>query len=424
MPDEPDNKASASAYTANPYPEYTFAETHPARIAAQGFLHGLTVPDPTTARVFEFGSASGNNLISHAVSLPDATFTGIDITPLQVERGRSEIEKRGLTNITLDCADILEVDLGNNEYDYIIAHGMLSWVPDDVKDRMLALTGKHLAANGIAYVSYNTLPGWSVNEAVADIMRLATDQESEKTSTIDRARAAHGLMTQLFQDATGPHVDLVNFELDHISKKHQTLVLHDELEGTNDPCYFLQFVEWAAEHGLKHFTDATLPTFWPTALLKKQRDILSGRGLSWLHMQQYLDFVDWRRFRRSLLCRADTTITELPDLERLEGIALQSHLRPAGRITVAPGVKVEYSMTKLDHNRPVVAVTDPLIQTFLQLLNADAKTFHSFAATRDTAAAKCNPTHADEAAQTRLRHWTMEAIALGWLDLAYLSNND
>ena len=404
-----DNKDAASAYTANPYPEYRFAETHPARIAAQGFLHGLNVPDPTTARIFEFGSAAGSNLISLAASLPGATFIGIDITPSQVERGCAEIEKRGLTNITLDCADILEIDLGAAEYDYIIAHGMLSWVPDDVKDRMLALIGKHLAPNGIAYVSYNTLPGWSVNEAVADIMRLAVDQEVEGSAPLDRAKAAHGLMRRLFENAQGPHVDLVKFELDHISSKHQTLVLHDELEGTNDPCYFLQFIEWAAENGLKHFTDATLPSFWPTALLKEQRDILSSRGLSWLHMQQYLDFVDWRRFRRSLLCQAETSVSELPDPGRLDAIA--------------PGIKIEYTLPALKHNRPVVAVDDPLIQTFMQALNSDTDEFHPFAATRDAAIAKCNPSQIDEDSTARLQHWALESIALGWLDLTYANKS-
>lgn len=419
MPNENINKDAVSAYTANPYPEFSFPETHPARIAAQGFLHGMDVPDPTTARVYEFGSAAGTNLISHAVTLPDATFRGIDITPSQIERGQSEIEKRGLTNISLECADILEIDLGDAEYDYIIAHGMLSWVPDDVKDRMLALIGKHLAPNGIAYISYNTLPGWTVNEAVADLLRLATDQEGGESSTLTRAKMAHGLMERLFEDAQGPHVDLVKFELSHISGKHETLVLHDELEGVNDPCYFLHFVEWAAEHGLRHFTDATLPTFWPTALLKKQRDILADRGLSWLHIQQYLDFVEWRRFRRSILCNADAPIRELPNLKRLEGIWVQSRIKPKGDIAVAPGIQIEYSMTIQARSVPVVAVTDPLIQGFLQILNSDAGAYHPFTTARDIATAKGNPSHTGDDAQTRLRHWIMEAIALGWLDLTY-----
>jgi len=421
MPNENTNKDAASAYTADPYPEFVFPETHPARIAAQGFLHGLKVPDPTTARVFEFGSAAGSNLISLATSLPDATFHGIDITPQQVKKAQAAIKTHRLTNITLDRADILEMDLsdqeGDAEYDYIIAHGMLSWVPDDVKDRMLELIGKHLAPNGIAYVSYNTLPGWSVNEAVADIMQLAVDQEGEGNAPLDRAKAAHGLMQRLFENAQGPHVDLVKFELDHISKKHQTLVLHDELEGTNDPCYFLQFVEWASEHGLKHFTDATLPTFWPTALLKEQRDILASRGLSWLHMQQYLDFVEWRRFRRSILCRADAAVSELPDLNQLDGIAVKSQLRVIGNIAVAPGLEVKYRHIKLETDQPVVAITDPLIQSFLKELNATPDAFLSFTGTRDKAAANGNPNHREDAAIERLKLWTMEAIALSWLDI-------
>ena len=55
-------------------------------------------------------------------------------------------------------------------FDYIIAHGVYSWVPDPVRDRILAICSESLSPNGVAYVSYNTYPGGHIRDMVREMM--------------------------------------------------------------------------------------------------------------------------------------------------------------------------------------------------------------------------------------------------------------
>ena len=47
---------------------------------------------------------------------------------------------------------------------------MYSWVPPDVQDAILRVCSRNLAPNGIAYVSYNTYPGWHVRMMAREML--------------------------------------------------------------------------------------------------------------------------------------------------------------------------------------------------------------------------------------------------------------
>src|SRR5207237_1392628 len=75
-----------------------------------------------------------------------------------------------LTNVELICRDLLAVDEGLGRFDYIIAHGLYSWVPAEVQDHLLALCARLLAPQGVAYVSYNTYPGWHFRGMIREVL--------------------------------------------------------------------------------------------------------------------------------------------------------------------------------------------------------------------------------------------------------------
>ena len=50
-----------------------------------GKLFGLNTAAPTQCRVLELGCAAGLNLIAMAALLPESTFVGIDLSPVQIE---------------------------------------------------------------------------------------------------------------------------------------------------------------------------------------------------------------------------------------------------------------------------------------------------------------------------------------------------
>jgi len=182
------------SYDEAPYPGRAYAHTHPDYMAALATLLGLNPPPVARCRVLEIGCAAGSNLIPMALSLPEATFVGIDISPRQIADGRRIIETLGMTNVTLLVRDVQEVGDELGQFDYIIAHGVYSWVPAPVRDRLMALTKRALAPHGIAYISYNTYPGWHILGALRDLMIYAARGVEDPR---ERARIALALLDML-----------------------------------------------------------------------------------------------------------------------------------------------------------------------------------------------------------------------------------
>ena len=145
----------ATSYDEVPYPRLAFPLTHPSHLATIGRLLGFASADVENCRVLELGCASGANLVPIAYALPKSRFIGIDFSERQVSDGREFIAALGLSNVSLERLDILHVaeslrdsDCASRRdatawasagpFDFIIAHGIYSWVPDPVKDALLA----------------------------------------------------------------------------------------------------------------------------------------------------------------------------------------------------------------------------------------------------------------------------------------------
>ena len=101
---------------------------------------------------------------------PNSTFLGIDASSRQIDDGNGSIAALGFRNITLTCEDLLNVDEAYGKFDYIIAHGVYSWVPDNVQQKIFFICKQNLSENGIAYVTYNTYPGWRLRGMIRDLM--------------------------------------------------------------------------------------------------------------------------------------------------------------------------------------------------------------------------------------------------------------
>src|SRR4051794_33293869 len=145
-------------YDSVRYSNYPYGQTHPDRLATVAILYGLHPPDPFTARVLEIGCGAGGNLIAMAAATPGVNALGVDLAAEAIAEGQRSIAEIGLRNVELRHGDVRAVtDLGM--FDFVIAHGVYSWIPPDARDALLATIRTHLAPNGIGYVSFNAEPG-------------------------------------------------------------------------------------------------------------------------------------------------------------------------------------------------------------------------------------------------------------------------
>ncbi|HQQ77723.1 MAG TPA: class I SAM-dependent methyltransferase [Thermoanaerobaculia bacterium] len=318
-----------TAYDAVSYPGSPFSQTHPDRLATIAALYGLKAAPPGSCRVLELGCGNGANLIPMAYGLPGGTFVGLDAARSAVEHGRAQIAALGLTNITLLHADLLHAaDLGT--FDYVVAHGLYSWVPPPVQERVLEIAAEAVAPNGVVYVSYNALPGCHVRNAMRQMMRWHVRGMEEPAERIGQAR---GLVRFLAEAAPKRPVfsAILAETLEHQEKQPDAVLFHDDLAEVNEPLLFVDFLERAGRHRLKFLSEADYcdMAVWD-ADSPAGRFLLDVGSENLVLQQQYRDFLTFRRFRQTLLCREETALRQEPDPEVLRALYVGANTRPKG----------------------------------------------------------------------------------------------
>ena len=303
------NDVQQTIYSELGYKSMPFPYTTPATLEAYGALVGVSAPNPKTARVLELGATYGGNIISQALFNPDATFVGIELSQEQVEKGNEVIANAGLTNVSLIQSDIASIGSEIGTFDYIIAHGVYSWVDDGVKDALLRLIDEHLVEDGIAYVSYNTYPGWHTMEEVRQLMMFSN---RDKAQFNHKEKVLHGktigsiVGSQILKyDNLKERNSKFLGALRSVMQKDEYYVGHDHLEPNNDPVYFYQFNDHLGAHNLTYLCDADLTLSMVRSFDADIADTLDKLALNdHVAQEQYLDFMLDTTFRKSIICKA------------------------------------------------------------------------------------------------------------------------
>ncbi len=318
-----------------PYPSLSYGQSHPDRLATMATLLGMSPAPVERCRVLELGCAGGWNLIPMAYAMPGSEFLGIDNAAREILEGQAAIEELGLGNIALHQLDILDIGADLGRFDYIIAHGVFSWVPPNVQDKLLEVCRQHLAPNGVAYVSYNTYPGWRMLAVVRDMMLYHTRHQSDPQARVARARALLDFLAASVPADGGAYGAFLNSyatflqgELKGAHAMGDSFLLHDELEEVNEPLYFHQFVARAIDHGLQYLGEADLRTMVDTNFPPEVSAGLREMATSIVDLEQYMDFLRNQTFRRTLLCHQGVALSRTLTAERLRPLYVASCALP------------------------------------------------------------------------------------------------
>ncbi len=301
-------------YDQVPYPSLSYTKSHPDRLATVATLLGAAPKPITCCRVLELGCASGGNLIPMAYGLPESEFVGVDYSATQIDEGRQVVRALGLSNIRFQCADILELESGLGSFDYIIAHGVFSWVPRPVQDKVFELCAQNLTSNGVAYVSYNTYPGWRLIGVIRDMMLYHTRHIANPQEKVAQARGLLDFLAEAIPAESGAYGSFINMyaqflqgELKGAGVRGDAFLLHDELEDVNEPIYFHRFVERAAGYGLKYLGEARFQEMTESRFPQEVSETLGRMSQDIVEFEQYMDFLKNRMFRQTLLCHQGVT---------------------------------------------------------------------------------------------------------------------
>lgn len=296
-----------NSYNELVYPSKSFGVTSVNSLEAKAKLWGLNPVPAKEARVLELGCSMGGNIIGQAVYHPEASYVGVDLSGSQIEIGNEIIEVIELNNIKLVEQDILKIDKDFGTFDYIIVHGIWSWVPDVVKDKILEICNVNLSERGVAYISYNVYPGWHRLNQVREMMMFATqnDQGMDLLERTEKGISFVYHMNELIKESKDivPTLEWKTNSFDSALEHKTYYIAHEYLEPINDPVYVSDFIKRAKNYNMVYVADTDFQLSAITWMKQERRKLIDTiSGGDWNTKEQILDFYYDTQFRRSLLC--------------------------------------------------------------------------------------------------------------------------
>ena len=357
MDDALATRSLARTYDGLPYESEIHQTVHPVRLSSAARRRGVTTAPIGGARVLELGCAQATDLILIADSYPDATFVGVDISERHVEVARTRVGDLGLENLKILHGDIETFDESLGPFDYIICHGIYSWVPERVRSHMLELCGRLLAPGGVANVSYNVLPGWHSKRDLRDLL-LAAIEPVENVR--ERPAAAREVMSALKDTLDqSPYGVIMNNHIESAMGSQDWYLAHDFLEVVNHPVYLTEFVQHAAASALRYLADLSVTNEAPMMghdghIPRTPADVVG---------QQQTDLLRGQVFRSAVLCREDEPV---PDSLRFEEL-LQMHVTSRMAADTSDPNAHKFSVAGANDDR-TLTIRDPDVAVALTVL--------------------------------------------------------
>lgn len=356
----------ASSYDEFPYAGYPYPQTSPYSVMAVAKLFGVNVPAMEQIKILELGCGEGDNLISMASQLPKAKLVGVDLSKVQIDAANKTKSALGLKNIEFHAMSITDINEAFGKFDYIICHGVISWVPEEVRKSIFEVCSKNLTENGVAYLSYNTLPGWNIVRTIRDMMRYHAGMFSTVHEKIAQAKSLVNFIKDSLENANTPYSQILKDEAQRLSLQNDSYIAHEFLEINNHQFYFSDFIFEAAQHGLQYLGDANLSTMYlgnmPQKVVEKLQEVKNI-----IVTEQYMDFITNRRFRTTLLCHNNIKIDrniQNESIEKFNMICAVTPEKPLSEVNIEDSIepiKFFYINNKDSH----IATSSPLMKAVL-----------------------------------------------------------
>jgi len=333
-----------TSYDLVQYPSLPFDRSHPDQLAVMATLFGLEPAPPQKCRVLEIACADGGNIIPMACELPESTFLGFDLAEAVVENGKRLIAELGLTNIRIEQMDLMDAGPELGQFDYIIAHGLYSWVPEPVRDRLMSVTKSLLAPQGVAYISYNALPGCRIREMFREMLLIHLRDVTDPQERIKQARQFLECLKQS-KERSGDMGNFLRIEAEFLLDQGPVVLFHDELGEVYHPVFVHDFAVHAGRFGLQFLAEASFPEMQARKFPQEILDLAEQwSGGDRVMRELYYDFMRGRVFRRTLLCHDNIQVAGELVEDRIADLYAASQAKPVSSTpNLREGVAEEFT---------------------------------------------------------------------------------
>lgn len=300
---------SINPYDEVPFPSQPLTHSLPDRLGAVGRLFGLQAPPAERCRVLELGCATGGNIIPMAERFPESQFVGIDYSRAQLLTAERLAGQLQLSNLALQFGDIAELGNSLGTFDYILCHGVYSWVSSEVQDKILELCRSSLSPHGIAYISYNVFPGWHMRMVIRDVLCRFVQGTYGPKARCAQGRAVLEFLSKAAGDEPTAYAKLLKAEAESILRLPDGYIYHEYFESDNRPLYFHEFVSQISRFDLQYLGEAAPAAMFSSSFGSQVESHLKGLALDLIAGEQHLDLLRNRGFRQTLVCHANVQLS-------------------------------------------------------------------------------------------------------------------
>jgi ubiquinone/menaquinone biosynthesis C-methylase UbiE/methyltransferase-like protein len=360
----PSNPYEFIRYSGYPYPK-----SHPDRHATAATMFGMQPQDLAHCRVLEIGCCDGGNLIPMAMAFPGSEFVGIDITESDITEATQAARDLGFGNIHFHLFDLTNLPGPFGQFDYIICHGLYSWIPEEVREKMLEVIQLSLLPQGVAYVSFNSMPGGHIRHMLREMTLFHLRDVVDPHQRLPKARQ----FLEFLKTSQEPsaHTMIINRQIELMLGQPDQGLFHDGL-GTHYRCLYLhEFAAHAARYGLQYLSDASYFDTRPECLGSEVGPVFlsatAGFNDDALLIQQYLDFSACTYFQQTLICHSDIKLQRKVDTSRLKSLyfASPSAVDPKDPNETGPDAGIE---TFVGARSSRIAPRSPLVSSIMHAM--------------------------------------------------------
>lgn len=228
-----------------PYTWRFFSFLSPLHINLAARLSGANTPDLDGHFTYcDIGCGNGVTPNTLAACYPRGEFLAIDLNAEHIANGHTLADKGGMTNIRFmetTFEDALKQPLP--KFDYMVVHGVYSWVSSEVRSDIRALVQRFLKEEGLLLISYNNMAGWSHHLPIREFLRvLSAGKEGDTGARIHAAlRDLQRLAGEkvAYFERTPSSVKL----LEHLLTQSPGYLAHEYLNESWQPQFFAEVIE-------------------------------------------------------------------------------------------------------------------------------------------------------------------------------------
>lgn len=304
----------------NPYDELPYRSlpiewTAPERLALCSLLHGGPRSALDGYRVLELGCGDGSNLLALAYYRQNAQFVGLDNSQHAIEAAETKRQQLGLPNLRFVNCDIgAAAEHVRGPFDYILVHGVVSWVPAAVLEQLFALCATQLSAAGLLYLNYNTKPGWNVRGMVRRFLLAHTARVSGLAAQVQRAQQVAATAVEALAVLDHPYSKLMEREYRFVCEGHPSYIAHEFLAPDNHAFWRSEFMALSARWGFRYVADADF-NYPSGALPEGLSERIAACGLAAEPLEDTIDLFAYRQLHSPIMARADCAARALEPAE-------------------------------------------------------------------------------------------------------------